>query len=226
MTYDEMIRKSILQACAFHQKVSTQYTGQTMNLKKIKVCDVVDESGNVKDDFLECLINYRQYLQLGAFQIERMQFEKLVTEEMEESGFFEERPIVNTRVKAINSIYEKLNRYRNRIDNNGVAGEYEIKKCLNDLFGIRFILDNAAINQSVLSALKDERKISRYYLRNKEGYVGLHIYMNNGSNSYFPWEIQIWNSRDRKANQYSHKVHKDYERYTKFPGSYCRKMGK
>ena len=34
------------------------------------------------------------------------------------------------------------------------------------------------------------------YLRDKDGYVGIHIYFKDKSNFYYPWELQLWDKKD------------------------------
>jgi len=42
--------------------------------------------------------------------------------------------------------------------------------------------------------------LKNWYLRDKEGYKGLHVYFKNKNNFYFPWELQIWDAADVEMN--------------------------
>jgi hypothetical protein len=56
----------------------------------------------------------------------------------------------------------------------------------------------------VLDAWQDEFGLKNWYLRDKEGYRGLHIYFKNKSNVFFPWELQIWDAVDVQSNISNH----------------------
>ncbi|MDU8924661.1 hypothetical protein RYD26_07020 [Pasteurellaceae bacterium LIM206] len=43
-----------------------------------------------------------------------------------------------------------------------------------------------------------------WYLRNKDDYIGIHIYFKNSSNFYYPWELQVWDNKDAERNIQSH----------------------
>lgn len=40
------------------------------------------------------------------------------------------------------------------------------------------------------------------------GYIGIHIYFKNSSNFYYPWELQVWDEKDAKANIENHMAYK------------------
>ncbi|MEN9494253.1 MAG: hypothetical protein RJA89_495, partial [Pseudomonadota bacterium] len=40
------------------------------------------------------------------------------------------------------------------------------------------------------------------------GYIGVHVYFKNASNFYYPWELQIWDKNDAKANIVNHQLYK------------------
>lgn len=104
------------------------------------------------------------------------------------------------RVKTRESIDDKISRYSSRED------QYPVNNWLNDIFGARIILTAAEI-ATVMDLLYDwqeELSLKNWYLRDKEGYRGLHIYFKNKSNFYFPWELQIWDIADMQSNISSH----------------------
>ena len=108
------------------------------------------------------------------------------------------------RVKTRESIDDKIVRFSNRED------QYPVNNWLNDIFGARIIL-NADEIQSVMDCLddwQDALSLKNWYLRDKEGYRGLHVYFKNRSNFYFPWELQIWDSADLKSNIENHEKFK------------------
>jgi hypothetical protein len=108
------------------------------------------------------------------------------------------------RVKTRESIDDKMTRYARRED------QYPVNNWLNDIFGARIVL-NAADIQSVMPLLDDwqsELGLKNWYLRDKEGYRGLHIYFKNQSNFYFPWELQIWDEKDLQSNIQNHEKFK------------------
>lgn len=108
------------------------------------------------------------------------------------------------RVKTRESIDDKIERYASRED------QYPVNNWLNDIFGARIILnaDDIATVMSLLDDWQDELNLKNWYLRDKEGYRGLHVYFKNRSNFYFPWELQIWDETDMRSNIENHEKFK------------------
>ncbi|MEZ8397090.1 GTP pyrophosphokinase [Vibrio splendidus] len=108
------------------------------------------------------------------------------------------------RVKTRESIDDKITRYSER-DN-----QYPVNSWLNDIFGARIILTKSEIAEVMeeLDNWQDELGLKNWYLRDKEGYKGLHIYFKNRSNFYFPWELQIWDKEDLMSNVENHEKFK------------------
>lgn len=108
------------------------------------------------------------------------------------------------RVKTRESIDDKIERYAIRED------QYPVNNWLNDIFGARIILNADEINQvmNLLDEWQDELNLKNWYLRNREGYRGLHVYFKNKSNFYFPWELQIWDVADMRRNIENHEKFK------------------
>lgn len=108
------------------------------------------------------------------------------------------------RVKTRESIDDKIARFSNRED------QYPVNNWLNDIFGARIILTADEINvvMNLLDDWQDELGLKNWYLREKEGYRGLHIYFKNKSNFYFPWELQIWDKADMHSNIENHEKFK------------------
>jgi ppGpp synthetase/RelA/SpoT-type nucleotidyltranferase len=108
------------------------------------------------------------------------------------------------RVKTRESIDDKIERFSSRED------QYPVNNWLNDIFGARIILSAEEI-KSVMDLLddwQDEFGLKNWYLRDKEGYRGLHIYFKNKNNFYFPWELQIWDAKDIQSNIQNHEKFK------------------
>lgn len=108
------------------------------------------------------------------------------------------------RVKTRESIDDKINRFSSRED------QYPVNNWLNDIFGARIILtaNEIEIIIDLLDEWQDELSLKNWYLRDKEGYRGLHIYFKNKNNFYFPWELQIWDEEDIQRNIINHEKFK------------------
>ncbi len=108
------------------------------------------------------------------------------------------------RVKTRESIDDKFQRFSIRED------QYPVNNWLNDIFGARIILTAEEIVR-VMDLLDDwqaELSLKNWYLRDKDGYRGLHVYFKNKSNFYFPWELQIWDAVDLHSNIQNHEKFK------------------
>lgn len=89
-------------------------------------------------------------------------------------------------------------------------GKYPIIKCLNDLFGFRYIYEGETDVQEVTDILMRGNFPYKCIDASKNGYVAVHIYI-EGTNREFPWEFQIWNKKDSSQNYSAHKIYKqDY----------------
>lgn len=108
------------------------------------------------------------------------------------------------RVKTRESIDDKIERFSSRED------QYPVNNWLNDIFGARIVLTADEIGQvmELLDDWQDELSLKNWYLRDKEGYRGLHVYFKNRSNFYFPWELQIWDEADVRSNIENHEKFK------------------
>ena len=108
------------------------------------------------------------------------------------------------RVKTRESIDYKIKRFINDPD------QYPVNNWMNDIFGARIILKEKIISEilEIIDDWQEEFGLKNWYLRNKDGYKGLHIYFKNKSSFYFPWELQVWDARDIDENIKSHKKHK------------------
>lgn len=116
---------------------------------------------------------------------------------------------VTSRVKAQNSIEYKLENYFT----NHEEGRIPLKKCLNDLLGIRIVIDADFSYQDVKRYMEDNFPDYKCIDSSKLSYIATHMYFEKG-NSFFPWELQIWSKKDEKNNFTSHKEYK--QDYTKW----------
>lgn len=108
------------------------------------------------------------------------------------------------RVKTAESILDKIERYKQR------GTKYPVNNILNDIFGARVILNSDDI-ANVLNELdnwKEYYHLKNWYLRDVDGYIGIHVYFKNNSNFYYPWELQIWDEKDAEQNIESHRLYK------------------
>lgn len=79
-------------------------------------------------------------------------------------------------------------------------GKIPINKCLNDLFGVRVILDSAVTFAQVDSFIKQEYgDLYRCVDSSNLDYIATHVYFKK-DNFSFPWELQIWNECNRESN--------------------------
>ncbi|ASK28125.1 GTP pyrophosphokinase [Neisseria chenwenguii] len=108
------------------------------------------------------------------------------------------------RVKTAESIRDKISRYLAR------ENQYPVNNILNDIFGARLIWPSETVSE-ILEKLDDWKTgygLKNWYLRDIDGYIGVHIYFKNSSNFYYPWELQIWDEKDAKANIENHMAYK------------------
>lgn len=112
---------------------------------------------------------------------------------------------VTSRVKAQNSIESKIQNYKTEQHE---RGRIPVNKCINDLFGVRIILQTPLTFEEVRAFIHSAYQ-DRYRCvdSSKLGYKAVHIYFKENNRS-FPWELQIWNSCDADGNFASHKKYK------------------
>lgn len=113
---------------------------------------------------------------------------------------------VTSRVKSQNSVESKIQGYR--LTKGHEFGKIPIIKCLNDLFGVRIILNEPLTFEEIYCFVngKYENKF-KCINSSKLEYKATHLYLKKNNNT-FPWELQIWNDCDRMTNFASHKKYK------------------
>ena len=173
----------------------------TCNLRQ--TIDKVADTTGAKPDFQKLIDLYKA--ELTQFAAELVKFST------EYSG-------VRYRVKQSESISEKIRYYLGDQHENG---KVPIIKSLNDLLGFRiFVQDVDLIYNKLKNDTNIKVYIDRMYMRDKDGYVGLHIYFKNHNNNFFPWELQIWNVHHAESNENLHKEHKQKRKYILFAKYY------
>lgn len=118
------------------------------------------------------------------------------------------------RVKTSESILNKIHRFSKR------EASYPVNSILNDIFGARIILKSEDIAEvmSTLDDWKEKYGLKNWYLRDREGYTGIHVYFKNQNNFYYPWELQLWDEEDMERNIKSHRKYKrDFKTLTAKP---------
>ena len=112
---------------------------------------------------------------------------------------------VMARVKTHNSIEYKIQSYKT---SQHEFGQVPINKCMNDLFGVRIILD-FPVTLPEIQQFIDTQYAGKYRCidSSKGEYKAVHLYFRE-DNWTFPWELQIWRKDDVETNFASHKKYK------------------
>lgn len=169
-------------------KNQDQYT--SLNMKKTRVEDIY-----LNDKILDYVYEYIAFLKTNTMDMEFM------SNEMKKLGINSK---VNNRIKALNSIQLKIEKYKNSPE----KGKIPINKCLNDLLGFRIIC-NKDINYQDVLKLKQEKFPFLKCINAKRGeYRAIHIYFGKEDNKNFQWELQVWNKCMERSNLISHAKHK------------------
>lgn len=212
------LESAILKINVFYNKLSTEYTGEIFNFRKEKVKNVIDDDSIIKDTYQNIFDNYRQFLIDNQLSLYTLNFD------LENMFDADDLYKINERIKAANSIYEKIRRYCDKKE----KGDISLNKCLNDFFGIRIIFTDLIENeQNILKILEELKKsgiIRKYYIRNDGAYSGIHITLNGNDNLRFPWELQLWDKSKFESNMNAHELHKEMTKYTNIPRRYFTKM--
>ena len=165
-----------------------------LNMKRNRVEDLY---GNEK--LITYVFNYRKFLKEENVANLPKEIEKLHLES-----------VTSTRIKTINSIQDKIEKYQNKKE----KGKIAIKKCLNDIFGIRLIVDKSIGHSELKEYISNNFKELKCITANRGDYKATHIYFGNDDNTKFQWELQIWNKKDEHKNLISHEKYK--QKYTKW----------
>lgn len=164
-----------------------------LNMKKNRVEDVYKN-----DSLLLHIFNYRKFISEQSTDISyNIQKQKFSC-------------VVNTRVKAQNSIQYKIENYELNHENGKIA----LNKCLNDIYGIRMIFIED-INYDDIKLFIDKNFPRLKCIKSARGeYEAIHIYFVKDDNMKFQWELQLWDKKHEKSNLESHARYK--QGYTKW----------
>ena len=102
---------------------------------------------------------------------------------------------ISIRIKQLNSIEYKIFRY----NTGSLKGKVPINKCLNDLFGVRIIIDDSFTHDELMEHIEEKYLGMKLIDASKNGYVASHLYIMT-ANQLFPWELQIWKKEDERNN--------------------------
>lgn len=166
-----------------------------INMKNNTVFDLTSNN-----EMLDMIFNYRELINANNVQLV-LDFTKYNSVNAK----------VNTRVKNKNSVTYKIENYCKNHEN----GNVPINKCINDLFGVRFIskenLTYEQISEYISNKFSDLKCINAI----RQDYKAIHIYFKK-DNFSFPWELQIWNEENELSNIEAHEKYKqDYVRWEK-----------
>ncbi len=199
-----------------HNSFSEQYLNHLnskniikLNLKKVLVKDIAEF-----DDIVFCFLpKYYDYIQGYMYLLNDL----TATIDFEYDYFdFDCR----TRVKQNESMVNKIIYY---CVGKNEEGKVSLNKCLNDLFGLRIMIGNydlEKIYEKMCYYIDELKKNYKYKLKisdaSKKCYSAIHIYIygRENDNCSFPWELQIWNLKDKTANEECHKKYK--QQYTEW----------
>lgn len=197
-TLDDLIREII----DIHNEIASIWEKsedyRKINLAKKCVVDVMDLRRH--PEYLEYIFKYKSFLS-----------DKVVEYSLKlgADGF-------ESRVKTQNSIENKLSTYMKKTQNDCsdfLEGRIPIKKCLNDLFGIRYIIKEEISLELIKNHIKIQFPKLKTIVALRDGYRAIHVYFQR-DNYIFPWELQIWRIEDSNLNKISHRKYK--QAYTKW----------
>lgn len=112
------------------------------------------------------------------------------------------------RIKNENSLQDKIDRYNEQERHN--FGRESINKCLNDILGIRIIVNGDIDYEWLKLYLVKKYNNIRCTISNPPGsnYIAVHVYFGKGDNTNIRWELQIWDETHAKSNEESHRNYK------------------
>lgn len=178
-------------------KISNDWTSDSkyfpLNMKTSRVENIYND-----EKLLQYVFNYRNFINEHTINI---------TKDIQNLNLIN---TVNTRVKALNSIQDKIEKYENKKE----SGKVAIKKCLNDIFGLRIILNKMESYDNIVKYIEENYYDLKCIKAFRGDYKAVHIYFGNDDNMKFQWELQIWNKKDEHTNLISHAKHK--QEYTKW----------
>lgn len=172
-----------------------EYPESSFNMSKYEVKDIPKMSS-----LLSYIYLYRTFLLNNSIDSE---LKKLFLDnlDLKEAN-------LSVRIKNDNSLQDKIDRYNREEHHN--YGKNPINKCLNDILGIRIIVEEDIDYEALKLYLKEKYNDIRTTVSNPTGsnYIAVHVYFGRGDNTNFRWELQIWDNKHAKANEESHRIYK------------------
>lgn len=164
-----------------------------LNMKQKKVDDVYKD-----DKLLLHVFNYRKFINDNISDI---------LKNIDPSMYSN---VINSRVKALNSIQYKIQNYETNHEN----GKIPLKKCLNDILGFRIIISNDLDFGKTKKTIEACFPGIKCIISERGKYKAIHVYFGNNNNMNFQWELQVWDKIHEKSNLESHAKYK--QDYTKW----------
>ena len=164
-----------------------------LNMKQKKVDDVYKD-----DKLLLHVFNYRKFINDNISDI---------LKNIDPSMYSN---VINSRVKALNSIQYKIQNYETNHEN----GKIPLKKCLNDILGFRIIISNDLDFGKTKETIEACFPGIKCIISERGKYKAIHVYFGNNNNMNFQWELQVWDKIHEKSNLESHAKYK--QDYTKW----------
>lgn len=196
-TLDQLIDKLLPLYNTINESWKKMDSFNSINLKKKSIADIQKEQ-----KIWNSILQYRKFM--AAHQLDVLQ---------EISSLQSDVSRISVRIKQLNSIEYKIYRY-----NVGeLRGKVPINKCLNDLFGMRIIMDDSFTHDDLKEHIEESYPDMKLTDASKKEYVASHLYI-KPSNQLFPWELQIWKKEDERNNLESHKLYK--QDYTSWENEY------
>ena len=196
-TLDQLIDKLLPLYNTINESWGKMDSFNSINVKKKSIADIQKEQ-----KIWNSILQYRKFM--AAHQLDVLQ---------EISSLQSDVSRISVRIKQLNSIEYKIYRY-----NVGeLRGKVPINKCLNDLFGMRIIMDDSFTHDDLKEHIEESYPDMKLTDASKKEYVASHLYI-KPSNQLFPWELQIWKKEDERNNLESHKLYK--QDYTSWENEY------
>lgn len=197
----EVLDQLIDRLLSFYDMLNEDWTGleffNSINLKKKCVADIQNE-----ESIWSSILQYRKFMTVHQLDV-LQEVGKLQSEDNH----------ISVRIKQLNSIEYKIFRY----NTGGLKGKIPINKCLNDLFGIRIIIDGFFDYCDLEEHIETRYPGMKLIDASKDGYIASHLYIMQ-TNQLFPWELQTWKKEDERNNLASHKLYK--QAYTSWENNY------
>lgn len=194
---DQLIDKLLSSYNTINENWQSLDSYNPINLRKKSIVDIQNNQ-----IIWDAILQYRKFM--SVHQLDVLQ---------EVSSLQSDTNRISVRIKQLNSVEYKIFRY-----NTGqLKGKVPINKCLNDLFGVRIIIDGSFAHDDLMKHLELTHPGIKLTDASKNGYVASHLYI-MPTNQLFPWELQIWKKEDERNNLESHKLYK--QDYTSWENDY------